>query len=126
MRLHFFSDPGHGWLIVELVTLVKSGVIDDISSFSFVANAADVNALVGKPVCKAGTIVALLEEDCDAGTYLKTLDRGDLNRVIVEHYSDREYARNHWRITDPDIKTMIDGLKSAVAIVYQPATDWFI
>ena len=47
--LNFFSDPGHGWLKVKKAELVKFGLIESISSYSYERNDS-----------------VYLEEDCDA------------------------------------------------------------
>jgi hypothetical protein len=36
MKYEFFSDPGHGWLKVPFKEIERLGLIDKISSFSFV------------------------------------------------------------------------------------------
>ena len=51
-------DSGHAWLRVDMADLFRSGIYEDISSYSYV---------------DAARGVAYLEEDCDAGTYLKAI-----------------------------------------------------
>ena len=55
-------DSGHAWLRVDLADLFRSGIYEDISSYSYV---------------DAARGVAYLEEDCDAGTYLKAIGWDD-------------------------------------------------
>ncbi len=49
MKYTLHTDPGHGWLEVEKAELVKLGIADKISGYSYM---------------KGDT--AYLEEDCDA------------------------------------------------------------
>ncbi len=53
-NLTFHNDPGHGWLEVPLADLTTLGVADDISSSSYQYETS-----------------AYLEEDVDAGVYLR-------------------------------------------------------
>jgi len=55
-------DSGHAWLKVDMADLFRSGAHEDISGYSY------VDAIKG---------VAYLEEDCDAGTYLKAIGWDD-------------------------------------------------
>ena len=52
----FYTDPGHGWLRVKRRDLELLGIQKDISPFSFET---------------PGKTVVYLEEDCDAGTFIK-------------------------------------------------------
>lgn len=56
----FYSDPGHGWLKVDLKDLINLGILDQISNFSY--------ARKGKK-----SISVYLEEDMDAGIFLKAI-----------------------------------------------------
>ena len=70
-------DSGHAWLRVDLADLFRSGIYEDISSCSYV---------------DAARGVAYLEEDCDAGTYLKSIgwdDRPQDEREL-DIYTDKE------------------------------------
>jgi hypothetical protein len=51
-------DSNHAWLKVDMADLFRSGAHEDISGYSYV---------------DAARGVAYLEEDCDAGTYLKAI-----------------------------------------------------
>ena len=74
-----YHDPGHGWLKVPIRYLSVLGIVDKVSKYSY---------------CKGG--FAYLEEDCDAGLFLNTLQsRGiveDLEHLtmfgITHHYSN--------------------------------------
>jgi len=65
-------DSGHAWLRVDLADLFRSGIYEDISGCSY------VDAIKG---------VAYLEEDCDAGTYLKAI--GWIG-IVRSQYSSKE------------------------------------
>ncbi|NDH66864.1 MAG: hypothetical protein EBY22_02945 [Gammaproteobacteria bacterium] len=56
LKLQFFTDPGHGWIKVKKTDLVKLGIADKISPYSYMR-----------------TDFAYLEEDCDASLYLGAL-----------------------------------------------------
>lgn len=60
ITLQSFSDPGHGWVRFPKARLVKLGIADCISAFSY-QNGAN----------------AFLEEDCDLGVLITALrERG--------------------------------------------------
>ena len=77
-------DSGHAWLKVDMADLFRSGAHEDISGYSY------VDAIKG---------VAYLEEDCDAGTYLKAIgweDRPqDEKEPTKENYMSRINRRKH-------------------------------
>jgi hypothetical protein len=56
MKFDFYSDPGHGWLAVELELLDHLQLLDKITSYSYVRGG-----------------MAYLEEDLDAGVLLAAL-----------------------------------------------------
>lgn len=56
MKFDFYSDPGHGWVAVELELLDHLGLLDTITSFSYIRGG-----------------MAYLEEDCDASAVLNLL-----------------------------------------------------
>jgi hypothetical protein len=55
-KLHFFADPGHGWLKVPKKLLLKLGIADKISRFSYQLNDS-----------------AYLEEDSDLTIFVEAL-----------------------------------------------------
>lgn len=63
----FFNDPGHGWLQVRKAELVELGIADKISSYSY------MNATF-----------AYLEEDCDAGVFLRAKYGEDVSFATLE------------------------------------------
>lgn len=56
ITLQFFSDPGHGWVRFPKARLVKLGIANKISSYSYQRGAN-----------------AFLEEDCDVTTLVNAL-----------------------------------------------------
>ena len=51
-----FNDPGHGWVKVPLTLLMKLGIIDKITTYSYMRGE-----------------FAYLEEDCDASTFFNAM-----------------------------------------------------
>jgi hypothetical protein len=81
-RLTFMSDPGHGWLVVPIADVKASGAV--ISPYSYVRGE-----------------LAYLEEDLDAGSYLRAIGHtGPLTNVREIHGSPRSFAS----YTDPNWK----------------------
>lgn len=75
MTLNFYSDPGHGWLAVPLTLLQELGLLDKISSYSYMR---------GK--------LAHLEEDCDCSLFLAAMRAAGREVKIREHSCSR-YSR---------------------------------
>jgi len=78
-----YTDPSHGWAKVSLSELFKLNIIDKISSYSYIH--------------KNG-LNAYLEEDCDLGLYLKTLDAKGIQYKFKTLHTNksskiRSYAR---------------------------------
>ena len=67
-----YTDPGHGWLRVTLKMLVKLGIADKITPFSYVR-----------------TVYAYLEEDVDATLFLDTLKAKGKTVTYVERHTNR-------------------------------------
>lgn len=53
-KYRFFEDPGHGWMEVSIHELHELGIIDKISSYSYVSR---------------DRFWAYLEEDCDLSVW---------------------------------------------------------
>ena len=84
MTFKFFSDPGHGWLRVDIQTVCGLGLYPpDFSRFSY----------------QWGHWL-YLEEDVDASIFVKAyMDKHNRPPVIKEHSSDRpSVIRNYPRI----------------------------
>jgi len=69
----FHSDAGHGWLAVKRTELVKLGILDKITPYSYQ---------------RGGTVY--LEEDCDAGTFLDA--KGIKGKDLPHRESYSEYS----------------------------------
>jgi hypothetical protein len=83
MKLDFYEDPGHGWLAVPLELLDMLGLIDKVSSYSYIHGAR-----------------AHLEEDCDYSLFAATMRERDIPFTVREHRCDnrsriRSYSCYH-------------------------------
>ena len=67
----FYGDPGHGWLAVKTAELVDLGIAGDISTYSYQK---------GKS--------AYLEEDSDAGKYIRAMAARGTTVVLMEKHID--------------------------------------
>jgi len=72
-HLTFHTDPGHGWLEVLRADLVRFGIADSISQFSY----------------SMGQVV-FLEEDCDAPKYLEALRSRAIDYIIRDVHYNRD------------------------------------
>lgn len=75
---HFTNDPGHGWLHVKREELVRLGIADKISSYSYQ---------------RGGTVY--LEEDCDATLFINTKWGLGERVVCTDRYVDRTPIRGY-------------------------------
>lgn len=75
--LHYFSDPGHGWLRVPRAMLTRLGIEEKITPFSY----------------QRGQWV-YLEEDCDMSRFCKVCEASDLYSISIRERrpSQRESA----------------------------------
>ena len=81
--LNWFTDAGHGWLKVARGDLLAMGILDEISSYSY----------------QRGWHV-YLEEDCDAGLYIKKLiekDQTTTLKSVVHNTSKQSKIRGYER-----------------------------
>ena len=69
-----YTDPSHGWAKVSIKELLKLDIADKISTYSYIH--------------KNG-LNAYLEEDCDLGLYLKTLDAKGIKFKFIEKHTDK-------------------------------------
>jgi hypothetical protein len=84
MTFQFYSDPGHGWLRVDLASAKAVGLEpSNFSTYSY----------------QQGHWL-YLEEDCDASLFVKAYtDKHNRTPVIKEHSTNRESViRNYPRI----------------------------
>ncbi len=72
----FYSDPGHGWLRVPIMTLVLLEIAGKISPYSY---------------WRKGH--AYLEEDCDASLLIKALQDKGYKLKFRERVSRERYSR---------------------------------
>lgn len=68
----FYSDPGHGWLAVNLDELIQLGIQDKISSYSY---------MHGNTV--------YLEEDCDMAEFMNAMEAKGV-QVKLAFINERE------------------------------------
>lgn len=80
LKLKYYTDPGHGWVAVKKTLLVKLGIADKISVYSY---------MKGK--------TAYLEEDDDASKLVDMLKSSGIAYELVEKYSDRSPIRSYER-----------------------------
>lgn len=83
MNLTYLQDPGHGWLIVPAALVRSLGVRP--SPYSYHDRASDM---------------AYLEEDCDAGAFMRALKATGVEPQIIDHHTDADaYCRSlpSWR-----------------------------
>lgn len=80
LKLKYYTDPGHGWVAVKKSMLVKLGIADKISVYSY---------MKGK--------TAYLEEDDDASKLVDMLKSSGIAYELVEKYSDRSPIRSYER-----------------------------
>ena len=87
ISLHFYSDPGHGWLKVPLKLLEQLEIHDQISPYSYVKN-----------------LHAYLEEDADAYLFSQAAEKANIQVKVTGHTCNRESAiRNFQSYTQQNI-----------------------
>ena len=74
-QFKFFSDPGHAWLEVPMADVRKLGLEKQISRYSY-------RHMIG------GTEWAYLEEDDDAGKFIRAYGENAIELVYVSLYGD--------------------------------------
>lgn len=72
MQILYYTDAGHGWFKVNKALLVKLGIANDITPFSYMRNHS-----------------AYLEEDCDAGRLFKALDNANIKWSYKQFHTDK-------------------------------------
>jgi len=76
-KYYFHSDPGHAWLAVKRKELVRLGIVDQISGYSY----------------QNGDTV-YLEEDCDAGMFMDAKRDANEEVIFKETYQENTPIRN--------------------------------
>lgn len=85
MKIRFYADPGHGWGKVKISMLRELGIIDQISSYSFINGE-----------------YAYLEEDCDLSIFCNEMKKqGKTVTFEVSHSNNRSRIRNYQSFTQP-------------------------
>jgi hypothetical protein len=82
-ELTFIIDPGHGWLEVPVSELLDFRIADQISACSYLHRGN-----------------AYLEEDCDAGKYIRALQAHGQTFHVNERYEEVTAIRGY-RSYDP-------------------------
>lgn len=76
----YHTDPGHGWLEVEVSVLEELGIKEKISSYSYMSRDKSK---------------AYLEEDCDAGIFFKAYEaKYGSKPSYTEKHLDNSFVRN--------------------------------
>lgn len=80
MKIHVYTDSGHGWGAVKRTLLESLGIADQVSGYSYQ---------------RGGTVY--LEEDCDLSLLAHALRLHCITPEWVEHYTDRSPIRSYDR-----------------------------
>ena len=86
MTFTFHSDAGHGWVEVPMAVLKELEIADKITSYSYLRDKT-----------------AYLEEDCDAGTFLKAYAaKHGATPKIETQWSETSFVRGllHYAYTE--------------------------
>lgn len=79
IKINIFADPGHAWARFPKARLVKLGIADKISTYSY-ENGAN----------------AFLEEDCDLSTLITALSqKGYTIKFVETHTNKRSKIRGY-------------------------------
>lgn len=79
MKFNFYSDGGHGWVKVKISLLMKLGILEKITTYSYLRGD-----------------YAYLEEDCDMTTFVLALRAKNIEPQFIDHYSTkRSRIRNY-------------------------------
>jgi hypothetical protein len=89
LKLQFRSDPGHGWLVVDMTALHLTNLLPtDFSDFSYVT-------------IEKGKFKFALEEDCDAPKFIQRAEDRGLTLNIQEHHTNNRSAIRSWSPISP-------------------------
>lgn len=80
MNIQYYCDPGHGWMKVKRSLLIELGIADKISGYSYQRDD-----------------MAYLEEDCDAGLLLRTLDSRGIKWTLKQSHSNKSSRIRNYR-----------------------------
>ena len=102
ITLHFYEDPGHGWLKAPVKLLEKLKIVDQISHYSY---------LFGQH--------AYLEEDRDAGKLIQAMEQDGQTYKVVKHYCQNESAiRTYYPFTAQWLENMAKVPAAGMRLVY--------
>ena len=76
LTLNYYQDAGHGWVKIKLSMLQKLGIIDQISTYSYV---------------RKDNIY--LEEDCDLGRLYEALDKAGITLKLKEFCARKKKSK---------------------------------
>lgn len=106
ITLHFYADPGHGWLKAPIKLLEELQIVDQISPYSY---------LLGQH--------AYLEEDCDAGKLIEALKRDCQSYKVVKHYCQNESTiRRYYPFTAQWLANMAKVPVAGMRVCYGHST----
>ncbi len=104
--LHFYEDPGHGWLRAPIRLLEELQIVDQISHYSY---------LLGQ--------YAYLEEDCDAGKLIEALKQDCETYKVVKHYCHNESTiRRYYPFTAQGLANMAKAPVAGMRVCYGHST----
>lgn len=72
MKFNFYSDGGHGWVKVKIALLKKLGILEKITSYSYMRGE-----------------YAYLEEDCDFSTFILALRAKGIEPQFIDHHANK-------------------------------------
>ena len=72
VKRNFYEDPGHGWLKVSVKEIIRLGIHNQISSYSYIRNGS-----------------VFLEEDCDATRYIDALKKDGKRLKFTRFHTNR-------------------------------------
>ena len=99
LTLHFYEDPGHGWLKAPVKLLEELQIVDQISHYSYLLGAH-----------------AYLEEDRDAGRLAAALKQECQSYKVVKHHSNnhstiRSYPAFSVQMVSNMAKVPVEGMR---------------
>ena len=71
--INVYADSGHAWAKVKTASLIKLGISDNISSFSYQRND-----------------YTYLEEDCDLNIYVNKLKENNIEFKFKEYHTNKQ------------------------------------
>lgn len=87
-----YTDPGHGWLKVPVKLIAELGIKDSITGYSHMS-----------------LTHVYLEEDKDAGTFIKAFEANGNKVSIKESYSSKSRIREYAQYNPAFVKPLSEG-----------------